>query len=269
MTLRMARGTTLLTFLLLFTLLVVACGGSGDAASPAAQEQPTTAPATAAPTDTPAAVATEPAATAPVTTTAPVSATDAVSASVAPADPAAGVRTFVIDPNQSEARFTLDEKLMGQPKTVVGVTKLVNGSLTLHPADLAKATLSPIQIDARDFTTDSNMRNNAMRRFILQSNNDEYRYIVFTPTSLAGLPASGNVGESVTFNVTGDLTISGITKPVTFETTVTAESDTTLSGLAKAQVLRSDFNLNIPNVPSVADVTDEVQLEFQFVALAQ
>src|SRR5262245_43289432 len=95
------------------------------------------------------------------------------------------------------------------------------------------------------------------------------RYIVFTPTALKGLPASGQAGDTLTFQIAGDLTISGVTKPVTFATTVTAESATKLSGLAKAQVLRSDFNLNIPNVSSVADVTNEVQLELQFVATAQ
>ena len=66
-----------------------------------------------------------------------------------------------------------------------------------------------------------------------------------------------------------DLTISGVTKPVTFATSVKAESATELSGLAKTQVLRSDFNLTIPNVPSVANVTDEVQLELQFAAKAE
>jgi polyisoprenoid-binding protein YceI len=231
--------------LLLFILVVAACGGGDQAgATPAAQEQPTAAPTdTAVPTDTPAAVDTS--------------------------DGSAGASTFVIDPSQSEARFTLDEQLMDQAKTVVGVTKLVDGSITLDPTNLTKIMLSSIQIDARDFTTDSGMRNNAIRRFILQSNHDEYRYIVFTPTTLEGLPASGHAGDIFNFQITGNLTISGITKPVTFETTVTAESARKLSGLAKTQVVRSDFNLNIPNIPSVAAVTDEVQLELQFVATAQ
>jgi polyisoprenoid-binding protein YceI len=93
--------------------------------------------------------------------------------------------------------------------------------------------------------------------------------IVFTPTALEGLPTSGNAGDTLTFQITGDLTISGVTKPVTFATNGAAEPASKLSGLAKTQVLRSDFNLNIPNIPSVAAVTDEVQLELQFVATAQ
>jgi polyisoprenoid-binding protein YceI len=232
---------TLLTILLAFILVVAACSsGNQITATPAAPDQSTAAPtATSAVVDRPA------------------------------MDNPALASTFVIDPSQSEAHFTVAEKLMGQPKTVMGVTQSVDGSITLDPADLTKTTLSPIRIDARAFTTDSGLRNNAIRRFILQSNKDEYRYIIFTPTVLEGLPTNGESGDTLNFQITGDLTISGVTKPVTFATTVTAESTTKLSGLAKSQVLRSDFNLNIPNVPSVADVTDEVQLELQFVATAQ
>jgi polyisoprenoid-binding protein YceI len=42
--------------------------------------------------------------------------------------------------------------------------------------------------------------------------------------------------------------------------------DTTVEGTATAEVLRSDFGIGIPNVPSVADVTDEVSLRLEFLA---
>jgi hypothetical protein len=53
---------------------------------------------------------------------------------------------------------------------------------------------------------------------------------------------------------------------VTFEVTVTMVSESELTGTAKAQVLRSSFGLQIPSIPSVADVTDEVALDLEFVA---
>ena len=179
------------------------------------------------------------------------------------------MRVFAIDQSKTEARFTLNEKLMGSPKTVVGVTPLVDGKIQIDLAAPTKATISPIQIDARDFKTDSNMRNGAIRRFILQTNNDANRYIVFTPKAIEGWPQSAKAGDTLALKISGDLTISGVTKPVTFDATVKAVSDQELEGLAKTQVLRSDFNLQIPSVPSVADVTDEVQLELQFAAKAE
>jgi len=176
---------------------------------------------------------------------------------------------FVIDQSQSEARFTLDEMLMGAPKTVVGTTKLVSGEITIVPSDASQTAIGPIEIDARDFTTDSGMRNRAIQNFVLQSSNDEFRYITFAPTAVDGLPASAAPGDTFEVSITGDLTISGVTKPVTFATNIIVDSETQISGLATTQVLRSDYNLTIPNVPSVADVTDEVALELEFVAVAQ
>ena len=61
--------------------------------------------------------------------------------------------------------------------------------------------------------------------------------------------------------MTGDLTVRDVTKSVTFDTTVTPDSATQISGTAKVTVNRSDFNLTIPTVPSATNVTDDVQLE--------
>jgi len=143
-----------------------------------------------------------------------------------------------------------------------------SGEITVDLTDLTKTTLSAIQIDASDLTTDSERRDGAMQRFVLQSNSEEYRYIIFTPTAIAGVPNTASAGETIELQITGDLTISGVTKPVTFAATVTVASDSQINGLATAQVLRSDYNLTIPSVPSVANVTDEVQLQFQFIANA-
>lgn len=175
-------------------------------------------------------------------------------------------QTFVIDQSQSVASFTLDEELMGAPTTVVGTTSLVSGEIQIDPANPSATTVGTIQIDASDFTTDSDRRNGAIRRFILQTNDAANQYITFTPSNIEGLPDAVTVGDSFTIQITGDLTISGVTNPVTFETVITVDADNQISGTATTEVLRSDFNLTIPSVPSVANVTDEVQLQLDFVA---
>ena len=133
---------------------------------------------------------------------------------------------------------------------------------------MSKTTISPLQIDARDLTTDSGMRNGAIRRFILESNKDEYRYITFTPTAIEGLPSAAKAGDAFSLKVTGDLKIRDVVNPATFDVNVAVNSENELSGSAKTTVTRTAYQLNIPNVPSVADVTDEVQLELAFVAQA-
>ena len=64
------------------------------------------------------------------------------------------------------------------------------------------------------------------------------------------------------------LTVRDVTQPVVFDVTATVDSLSQLSGTATTSVLRSDYGLEIPNVPSVANVSEEVQLEIDFVALA-
>ena len=121
----------------------------------------------------------------------------------------------------------------------------------------------------RDLRTDRDLRNRSIRRFILESNKDEYRYITFTPTAIQGLPAHATAGDSFAFQVTGDLKIKDVSKPVTFDVDVKADSEAQISGLAKTTIKRSDFNLSIPSAPGVADVTEEVRLELAFTAKAE
>jgi polyisoprenoid-binding protein YceI len=162
----------------------------------------------------------------------------------------------------------IDEVLMGQDKTVVGVTQQVSGDLTVDPANPAAAQIGEIRIDARDLTTDDDRRTNQLRRNILRSGQDQYQYITFRPTSLSGMPAAVAVGETFTFQVTGDLTIIDTTLPVTFDMTVTPVAENTLQGSGAATVRYADFGISIPSVPFVAGVQDDVRLEIDFTAAA-
>jgi polyisoprenoid-binding protein YceI len=185
------------------------------------------------------------------------------------ASAAVGTATFAIDPTQSEVRFTLTEMLMGTHTTVVGRGNGIEGNVTVNFDDYSQSAISPIVIDASQLATDNNMRNGQIRRAILQTNRPEFQFITFTPTSVEGFPESATVGAPFELTVAGDLTIRDITQPMTFDVSVTPVSETELQGSARATLLRQDFDLQIPSVPSVADVSEEVLLEFDFVAHAQ
>ncbi len=226
---------------------------------------------------TPAPAATVPPAAAeaaPAATVAPAeeASAEAAAPEAAPAEqsaaPAAGAITFQITPGAAEARFLIDEVLMGQDKTVGGVTQQVSGDITVDPADPAAAQVGEIRIDARDLTTDDDRRTNQLRRNILKSGQDQYQYITFRPTSIAGMPAAVTVGEAFTFQVTGDLTIIDTTLPVTFDMTVTPVSTSSLQGSGAATVRHADFGISIPSVPMVAGVNENVRLEIDFIAEA-
>lgn len=216
------------------------------------------------PTDTPVAISTlEPTAISEAEETAvPPTATVEATATLEPL-----LFTYTIQPDESEALFRIDETLFGNPKTVVGRTNDVNGEISLDWNHPVQTEISPIQINARDLTTDDSFRNRALRSQILDSGEDVYQFIIFTPTDLRGLPTEPIVaGETYNFELLGDLVIREITQSVTFAMMVTAVSESELSGSGEATVLRSNYELNIPEVPGVANVADEVLLEITFVA---
>lgn len=175
--------------------------------------------------------------------------------------------TFSIDATQSEVSFTLEEDLRGVRTTVVGTTTEVGGTINVDMANTSASTLGTVAVNARTIATDNDFRNRALRSDILKTAQDDYEFIIFEPTSLSNFSAeSVNVGDTLTFDITGDLTITGVTQTVTFNASVTVDSETQLSGSATANVLYADFGLVIPSVPSVANVTDDVDLAINFVA---
>ncbi len=178
---------------------------------------------------------------------------------------AAGTTNFQIVSAESEVRFKVDEVLRGEPKTVVGITNQVAGNIALDPTNPGNSQVGVIRINARTLKTDNDRRNQTINNRILQT--EQFEFIEFAPTALEGFSGEVSIGETVTFQIKGDLTIRDVTKPVTFEVTATPISDTRLEANAKSTLRHKDFGLAIPNVPFVADVSDEVQLEFDFVAV--
>ena len=249
---RFRSQSLLVTAILLLMLALAACSSAST---------PETAPAEAA--------ATQPTATsAPAEPTlAPVAEATQAPAAEAPTVPEAASKpsTFAIDPAQSEARFVINEVLMGSPKTVIGSNSTVSGDVTVNPGQPGSVAIGPITINANNFVTDSSRRDGAIQRFILQSGS--YPTITFTPTAIEGVPGSVAVGDSLSLQVTGDLTIREITRAETFAITVQVVSEGELRISGETQILRENYDLTIPSVPSVANVTNEVQLQFDFVAV--
>jgi len=200
----------------------------------------------------------------PTPTTAAVSTVDPISSATAEATATSRPLVFHLIPEETEARFIIDEVLRGNPNTVVGATRDVAGEIHVDPSVPGQAVVSPIRIQVGRLATDNGFRDRAIRTFILQTS--DFPEVVFAPTSLEGLPAEAVLGEPFTFTLTGDLTIRRVTRPVTFTVTVTPESNERLTGTASARISRSDYELTIPTVRNVADVSEEVILELDFTA---
>lgn len=175
---------------------------------------------------------------------------------------------FEIDKTQSEVRFEIDEVLRGNDFRVTGTTSEVAGQIRVDFDDPAASEVGEIVINVRTLSTDDSLRDRAIRSRILNTSDEENEFARFVPTALEGLPGEVAVGESFPVTVTGDLTLSGTTQPVTFAGQITLASRSRLEIEATASVLHADFNLSIPEVPMVASISDEVLLAVNLVALS-
>jgi polyisoprenoid-binding protein YceI len=156
--------------------------------------------------------------------------------------------------------------LRGEPFSPVGTTSQITGDIIVSNASgTPSANVGLISIDARTIHTDSAQRDGAINRLILKTGTPGNEYVTFKPTSFSGLPDQIVPGAAFSFSVTGDLTISGVTKSETLAITATLDGDT-ISGTMSGSFKRSDFNLVIPNIPFVANVSDEIKISSTFVA---
>lgn len=196
------------------------------------------------------------------TTTGGTVAPDTSSATDTPV--AAGSTIFELA-EESTVTFQIDEVLNGSPKTVVATNTEVAAQLSVDPADLSATEVGTIVVGAQTFETDSGNRNRAIRGPILDGST--FQTIEFVPTAIEGLTGEATVGEPIEFEVAGDLTIRDVTNLVTFTVSATMTDASTIEGTAESMVSRESFGLNIPSVPQVADVSDEIFLAIDFVAV--
>jgi len=229
--------------------------GSGEAS------QPITAPTLAV---TSATITPPPAAeTTPDATEAPVAEATAVAAA-----PAGDPVVFSLVQGESSISFELDEDMRSQRVTVIGTSPDVAGQVAVNFADPSASQVGEIVFNLRTLSTGNDFRNRAIRGQILQSARDEFEFGSFTPTAVSGLPTTPiEAGETVTFQITGDLRLRDVTNPVTFDVTLTEASEERLVGQATATVNRNDWGLTIPDVPGIANVEEEVVLTIVIVAV--
>jgi polyisoprenoid-binding protein YceI len=173
---------------------------------------------------------------------------------------------FRIVPDESEVRFIINEQFLGKPNTVVGTTNQVAGDIFVDLQTPSNSQVGTIRINVRTLSTDNENRNQSLRARILQSTQPQYEFSDFTPTAITGLPDTIDIGQPIQFQLTGDLKVRDITQSITFDVTATLVSEDRLEGTAGVDVTRDMFNLRIPPAPGVANVSNDVRLEIDFVA---
>ena len=86
----------------------------------------------------------------------------------------------------------------------------------------------------------------------------------FDPKSVAGLASPLPASGPVTFQITGDLTVHGTTKPATWAVTGQILNSQEMTGTASTSFTFEDFNIQQPRVQVVLSVVDKITLELDF-----
>ncbi len=181
-------------------------------------------------------------------------------------DSATGPAVFVVVAEESEARFLIGEVLAGSHTIVVGRTRDIRGELAVDLSHPASAELGTIQVDLSTLATDNAFRNRAIHSAILDTGRDDFRFGTFTATAIEGVPDEVALGQPYALRLTGDLTLHGVTRSVSFEAQVTANSQSRLIGSASLAFPYTDFAIRIPYLPpQVASVEEQVVLEIDLV----
>jgi polyisoprenoid-binding protein YceI len=121
-------------------------------------------------------------------------------------------------------------------------------------------------VDISQFTSDSARRDNAIRERFLESN--RFPIATFIPNQVEGVPQDYQEGQQIEIQVSGDLTVRDVTKPVTFDVTLEGSGDT-ITGEATTMILMSDFGFGPISIGGILNTEDEVVVHFRFVARSQ
>lgn len=183
------------------------------------------------------------------------------------AAPAGGSR-LTIDPNASSASYHAREQLAGNTiqTDAIGTTKVVSGSITLTGDGAVVADQSQIAVDLSQLQSNESRRDNFIKGNTLQTG--QFPQAVFVPRQAPGLPAPLPRAGEAQFQLVGDLTVHGVTKPAQWQ--VTARFDPAdVIGTATTTVNISDFGMTPPKVGPVLGIEDSLVLDVAFTAHRQ
>jgi polyisoprenoid-binding protein YceI len=186
-------------------------------------------------------------------------------ATTQPAAPAAVV-VYKIVPGESSLQYEVGETFINENNRfamAVGVTPQVSGEITIDHAAPQNSQIGTITADISQFKSDSTRRDNALRDRFIESS--RYPNVTFVPTQVEGLPGEYQDGQEIPLEISGDLTIREVTRPVTFDAVVRLEGNQ-LTGQAVTTILMSDFQFGPISIGGILNTEDEAKVTLNLVA---
>ena len=139
----------------------------------------------------------------------------------------------------------------------------MKGSFTLA-ADGSFGPGSKITADLTTLRSDQSQRDGFIKDNTLETR--RFPTAEFVPTKVSGLALPLPLGDS-TFTLTGNMTIHGTTKEVTFDVKATRNgTKLTATATGNPDWKFSDFGMSVPRAVSVLSVEDHIRVEIALVA---
>ncbi len=168
-----------------------------------------------------------------------------------------------LDVTQATARYRVKEQLVGVDflNDAVGSTSAVTGTIVVMP-DGKFGPQSKLVVDLKSIASDQELRDGYVRTRILET--EKFPTLEFVPTGglTANVPSPATA-QAIGFKMVGNLTLKGVTKPVTWTVAGTLRG-ATVAGVANTSIKFADFNLPKPSVPLLLSAEDSIALEVEF-----
>jgi polyisoprenoid-binding protein YceI len=169
----------------------------------------------------------------------------------------------------SKAVVSVREQLVGVSVPSDAVLTATGATGTFKPnADGTFSADSKITFDVTTLASDNRDRDNFVKMDTLQTR--QFPKADFVPTKATGLTLPLATTGTFTFKLTGNLTIHGKTKEVTFDVVAKRSgADLTATATLAPSVKFGDFGMSAPSVPfRVVSIVDEIRLVVELVATA-
>ena len=179
----------------------------------------------------------------------------------------ASLRTFQIVSAQTTASYSVHENLIIENKPnneAIGKTNEVTGSLQIRTSPSPLVAGMNIKVDLRTLRSDSSRRDNYIQRNTLET--ATYPYATFVSVSTQGLPANYTDGQTLNFQLIGNMTMHGKTNAETFDVKDAKIVGNTITGTATSTIYMTDFDIEPPNLANIAISQNNVVVTLNFTA---
>lgn len=152
----------------------------------------------------------------------------------------AGDGTWTVS-DGSTAGYRIKETLLGQSNTAVGRTTAVMGSMVVSTTSVPTGKFT---VDLTKVASDRSQRDDQFQGRIMDTAKfPTATFVLTSPIEFGTAPADG---VEITATAKGDLTLHGVTKPVTFQVTA-KRSGTTIGVQGSIPIVFADYGISNPS----------------------